>query len=64
MSKGHKTKCECSFCESELKMGCGDPVFCQPCSVPGSVCPKCGQKFDRAVAKCPNCGTAASRVMK
>ncbi|MDO8735109.1 MAG: hypothetical protein Q7K21_08140 [Elusimicrobiota bacterium] len=51
-----KEECKCPFCETELKSGCFEPVFCKPCNIKLIKCKKCVQVFNSDLKKCPKCG--------
>ncbi|MDR2860328.1 MAG: hypothetical protein LBV66_00655 [Elusimicrobiota bacterium] len=52
-------KCECPYCETELKNGCLNPKFCKPCSIHVDknikVCAECGSQYSAEYDTCPSC---------
>ncbi|MDR1401218.1 MAG: hypothetical protein LBI98_02810 [Endomicrobium sp.] len=52
--------CCCPHCETELKKGCLNPAFCEPCYINKrksgiKVCSVCKSEYAYGYSKCPVC---------
>lgn len=48
-------KCKCPYCDSELRIGCFEPMFCKPCNIEFTVCKSCGGLYNKESVSCPKC---------
>jgi len=48
-------KCNCSFCETEMKEVCGEENFCSRNFIEFAKCEKCGIMYEKFLGKCPQC---------
>lgn len=48
-------KCNCAFCETEMKEVCGEENFCSHNFIEFTKCEKCGIMYEKYLEKCPQC---------
>ena len=48
-------KCNCAFCETEMKDVCTEDKFCNQNFIEFAKCEKCGLMYEKYLEKCPQC---------